>query len=163
MPRLFTATDTKRPKPRRSQRQKLRDAVDDARGALELEPAGMWPTERRERLFADYSRAVHALVAHHLSAPMFDIEPESWSWDGYQLEFYFDYAGRLDLARSAENHHDADVMWCTARMRLDPKCDLDAELARIGKLASRYRERLEFLERETLNSLRESGGGPAAP
>ncbi len=91
---------------------------------------------------------MRALVTHHLDAPEWEVEIDTWRWDGYELEFYFDYGGRCELARS-DGFRDHDLMWCRARMKLDPKLDLDAELARLGALAARYRERVEFLERET--------------
>lgn len=162
MSKLFSVTGQKRPRPRRTQRQKLRDAVGLAREALSVHsgaPASMWPDEGASKLFADFSEALCALVVHHLAAPEWEVEVDRWRWDGHRREFCFDYGGRCELPRS-DRPRDNDLLWCRARMTLDPKVDLDAELTRLGALAAHYRERVEFLERETLRDrLRAIGDG----
>jgi hypothetical protein len=146
-----------------TERRKLVTALAEARRALEAAaPSGPLPSSNHADRFRDYSSAMCNLVTHCLSAAESAAEwaLEHWSWDGYKQEFYFDYAGRCQLARS-DRHRDYDLMRCRAHMSLDPAKDLEGELTRLGALAARYRERVEHLEVETLRAYIYPEGEPA--
>ncbi len=132
----------------RAQRQKLRDALDRARLALAAyaPSAGIWPNQHYIDRFNEYSRELLAIVTHRLAAPEWDLEAESWSWNGHDWLFTFNYEGRANLALSTDSL-DRGLLWVRAKFSLDPKLDLDQELDRLGAAAARYRDAVERLER----------------
>jgi hypothetical protein len=139
-------------KPPRTQQQKLRDALDAAHQALAAcTPSGMWPNQQHAERFAAYSHALRAVVYYHLATHGWEPEPGSWSWDGYDRVFAFEYDGCAHLARSGDPL-DRDRLWVRTLLSCDPKLDLDQELARLGTAASRYRDAVALMERETFRA-----------
>lgn len=149
--------------PRRTPRQKLLDAVVDARARLydtardrraaDVERS-MYPSAALNELFRRYSRALQSLVSHHLAVPGWEIGEDagesSWRWDGYDAHFGFDYEGFAELPRSAEECANflAPRLRCAVHLTFDPEQSLEDELARLATEAKHYRDSVALMERE---------------
>jgi hypothetical protein len=83
--------------------------------------------------FANWSKALHELVAMTclLAAPGW--HTEEWAWDGYCQQFNFHFNTRESL-----DHHGDMPVFLSARMMFDPQQSLDAELARLKVEAKLY-------------------------
>lgn len=124
---------------RRSQEQKLRDAVADAASNLKEagEPLlGLGPNRRYENAFDRYSSAVKDLLAHKCPLHVAD-----WSWDGYEGNFTFQWEFGTQLAQPGATYaHDTRFVAARCAAVLDPQKPLDEELARLRTEAEHYGE-----------------------
>lgn len=124
---------------RRSQEQKLRDAVAYAASCLKEagDPLhGLGPSLHYADAFDRYSRALKDLVA--LASPLTVVD---WSWDGYEGNFYFYWEFGTHLEQPTSSYvHDTRFVAARCASRFDPEKPLDDELARLRAEAKHYDE-----------------------
>lgn len=155
-------------RPRRTQRQKLLDAVSESRACWldsgrDRRDSGdvrsLYPSRTQELLFLPYSQALRALVAHHLAAPGWGIATDddgssSWSWDDHETHFYFEYEAFAELPFTTEDKLSgrSPRMRCVAHLTFDPERPIQEELARLIGEAKHYRSAVALLEREVFRN-----------
>jgi hypothetical protein len=130
---------TKMKAKRRTQEQKLYDAMHHAASCLKEagDPLhGLGPSLQYADAFNRYSEALKNLVAHTCSLHVAD-----WSWDGYEGNFHFWWEFGTPLAQPGTKY-DYDTRFVQSRCatRLDPNKSLDEELARLRAEAKHYDE-----------------------
>lgn len=124
-------------KPRRSQEQKLREAIMNASVALrDTAPLrGRGVNQSYLDVFSKYSDAIKALVQH-----VCGLHIEEWSWDGYEACFTFKWGFAAQLQQPHKAEYDTRYVHMATRAQFDDEAPLDAELARLQAEAEHYDE-----------------------
>jgi hypothetical protein len=127
--------------PRRSQEQKLRDAVAHASSCLKEagDPLhGRGPSAPYAAAFDAYGRALKDLVQHKAGslAHVWD-----WDWDGYNGRWTFQWEFGFQAAQPGATYaHDTRFVRMACAAHLDDAKPLDEELVRLHAEAKHYDE-----------------------
>lgn len=125
-------------KPRRSQEQKLREAIMATLVALRaIEPRRGIAGINLHYLdaFEKYSAALHALVEHACGLHIVD-----WDWDGYEGRFRFRWDFSAQLQQLNKAAYDTHFVAMSTHAQFDDAKPLDEELARLRAEAAHYDE-----------------------
>lgn len=125
---------------RRSQEQKLRDAVTDASSKLRMAGGplhnSLGPNQRYTEAFKRYGDALKALLQHDCP-----LHVAHWDWDGYEGNFTFRWEFGVQLAQPGATYAlDTRFVAASCAALLNPEQPLDEELARLHTEAKHYDE-----------------------